>query len=155
MGLLSWLNPGAAVADTALGIVDGVVDVLQKAGIVPLGDAQKIELQMKVQELLLKDREIGMKEYQLEIAEINSAREMNTSALVNAPKWIKGLAALVTPIGGIGALTVFFGNIFAGWTAWFTRIPLTPEENLTLQLIIAFFFGYRIISKAKGFAGKF
>lgn len=155
MGLLDMLGPGKQVADTVTGIVEGVGKTLQDLGIVALNEEQKSAITEKVNKNVLEFNNQLIEVYKTEVADLTSARGMASQTLQDAPKWIKGMSAIVTPIGGIGALVIFFGNILAGFSGWFHRIALTSAEELTIQLILAFFFGYRYMSKMNGIAGKY
>ena len=157
---LDMLAPGKQVADAAIGIGKGVLDILQQAGVVDLNDKQMAEINATVQDGLIRWNDQLIEVYKLETADIQSARSAQTSILVDAPKWIKAVAAVVVPYGGLMALTIFFGNIVIPWVATltglpFTRIEMTEHEAFTIDGIIAFFFGYRFAQKLKGTAGKY
>ncbi|MBI5468575.1 MAG: hypothetical protein HY891_05515 [Deltaproteobacteria bacterium] len=158
--LADILAPGKQVADAAIGIGKGVLEILQQAGVVDLNDKQKAEINATVQDGLIRWNDQLIKVYETETKDIQSARNMQTSLLVDAPRWIKGVAALVVPFGGIMALSVFFFNILAPNIAILTGVPfrkidMTLEEALTVDGIIGFFFVYRWRSKLAGVAGKY
>jgi len=97
----------------------------------------------------------------METNDAMSARMMDMAMSIHQqqPWLVRLLKGLVTPYGGIGALTIFFFNILAPnlakWTGYpFSRTELTPGEELILGGIIAFFFGYRYYSKKAGVSGK-
>lgn len=159
-GIIDMLAPGKQVADAAIGIGKGVLEILQQAGVVDLGEEQKAEINATVQDGLIRWNDQLIEVYKLETQDIQSARAAQTSLLVDAPRWIKGVAALVVPFGGIMALSVFFFNILAPNIAILTGLPfkkieLTLEEALTIDGIIGFFFVYRWRSKLAGVAGKY
>lgn len=160
MGLLDVLAPGKQIADAAIGIGKGVLDILQQAGIVDLNDEQKAKINESVQDGLIKWNSQLIEVYKAETADIQSARTMQTNLLMDAPRWIKGASALVVPFGGTMAISVFFFNLLAANVAALTGIPfqrieMTLEESLTIDGIIGFFFVYRWRSKLAGVAGKY
>ena len=160
MGLLDILTPGKQVADAAISIGKGVLDILQQAGIVDLNDEQKAKINESVQDGLIKWNSQLIEVYKAETADIQSARTMQTNLLMDAPRWIKGASALVVPFGGTMAISVFFFNLLAANVAALTGIPfqrieMTLEESLTIDGIIGFFFVYRWRSKLAGVAGKY
>ncbi len=157
---LDWLNPAKQAAEFATDTANGIVDVLQKLGVVELTPEQKDKIQAAIQERDLARLENALKIYQEETKGIQSARSAQVSILQDAPRWIKGIAALVVPYGGFAAITVFFANIIIPWVSDITGIPfyrimLTEHEAYTIDGIMAFFFGYRLVQKAIGTAGKF
>ena len=160
MGVLDMLAPGKQVADVAVGIGKGILDILQQAGIVDLNDEQKAKINASIQDGLIKWNDQLIEVYKLETADIQSARNMQTNLLIDAPKWIKGVSALIVPFGGAMAISVFFFNVLAANIAALTGIPfqrieMTLEEGLTIDGIIGFFFVYRWRSKLAGVAGKY
>ena len=160
MGVLDMLAPGKQVADVAVGIGKGILDILQQAGIVDLNDEQKAKINASIQDGLIKWNDQLIEVYKLETADIQSARNMQTNLLIDAPKWIKGASALIVPFGGAMAISVFFFNVLAANIAALTGIPfqrieMTLEEGLTIDGIIGFFFVYRWRSKLAGVAGKY
>jgi len=159
-GLLDNLSVGKQVADTVTGIVEGVGTTLQQLGVVSLNEEQKAKVQQIVNDGILKHNDQLIGAFKAEIDDMKSARAMETSILADAPRWIKGLAAVVVPYGGILAITVFFFNIMAPWVAGLThfdipRVALTDHEAYTIDGIIVFFFGYRLTQKLTGVAGKY
>lgn len=160
MSGLDNLSIGKQVADTVTGIVEGVGTTLQQLGVISLNEEQKAKVQAIVNEGVLKHNDQLIGAFKAEIDDMKSARAMETSILTDAPRWIKGLAAIVVPYGGLLAITVFFGNIIIPWLATLThvpfqRIPLTDHEAYTIDGIIVFFFGYRLTQKLTGVAGKY
>ena len=125
-------------------VVGGLVDkYLPKS----MGEAEKANFIQEAKKLTVET-------YKLEAKDIQSARDMHKAILMDAPKWIKAASAVVIPYGGLMAITVFFFNILAPYFG-FVKVPLTTHEAMTVDVIITFFFGYRLTQKLKGTAGKF
>jgi len=135
---------GDILESTVGKVVGGLVDkYLPKS----MGEAEKANFVKEASELVLT-------KYKAETKDIQSARDMHKAILVDAPKWIKAASAVVIPYGGLMAITVFFFNILAPYFG-FIKVPLTYHEAATIDIIITFFFGYRLTQKLKGTAGKF
>ncbi len=125
-------------------VVGGLVDkYLPKS----MGEAEKANFVQEASRLVLN-------QYKAETKDIQSARDMHMAALKDAPAWMKMYSAGVTPTGGYAAIGVFFFNILAPYLGY-VKVPLTMAEAATINLIMAFFFGYRMVQKLKGTAGKF
>ena len=160
MGLLDDLSIGTQVADTVTKIVEGVGATLQQLGVVALNDQQKAEVFKAVNEVVEGYNTQVISAYKVEIDDLKSARDTQVNILKDAPHWVKALAAVVIPYGGLLALSVFFFNIMAPWIAGIThcdipRVALTDHEAYTIDGIIVFFFGYRLTQKLTGIAGKY
>ena len=159
------LSVGVQTAKAVTGIVEGIAHTLQDVGLISLNEAQKAQVQAVVNDGILKHNDQLIGAYKAEIDDLKSARDAQVSILKDAPHWVKALAAIVIPYGGIMALTIFFFNIMAPWVSALThvtrfpidlqRIALTDHESYTIDGIIVFFFGYRLTSKLTGVAGKY
>ena len=135
---------GDLIESTAGKVVQGIVDkYLPKS----MGEAEKADFALKTK-LLIQDN------FKMVAKDIQSARDMHAAALKDAPGWIKGYSACVTPTGGYAAIGVFFFNILAPYLGY-VKVPLTTAETATINIILTFFFGYRLVQKVKGMAGKF
>lgn len=135
---------GDLIESTVGKVVGGLVDkYLPKS----MGEAEKEEFKQNATRLMQED-------FKMVAKDIQSARAMQMSILVDAPRWIKAASAVVIPYGGLMAITVFFFNILAPYLGH-TKVPLSANEAFTINGIIMFFFGYRLTQKLKGTAGKF
>lgn len=135
---------GDLIESTVGKVVGGLVDKYFPKS---MGEAEKANFVQEAQRL-------SVATYKAETKDIQSARAMQSAILVDAPRWIKAAAAIVVPYGGIAAITVFFFNILAPRFGYM-RVELTTHEAITINTIITFFFGYRLVQKLKGTAGKF
>ncbi len=159
-GILDDLSVGHQVADTVTGIVEGVGNTLQQLGVVSLNAEQKAKVQAVVNDGIMRHNAQLIGAFKDEIDDMKSSRDMQVNILKDAPHWVRALAAIVVPYGGLLAITVFFANIMIPWLAALThvpfeRIPLSEHEAYTIDGIIVFFFGYRLTQKLAGVAGKY
>ena len=86
-----------------------------------------------------------------------AARAIDAALAKHQKQWgcILALKGCVTPIGGLGAIFIHFFNVLAPYVnpLW-AEIKMTPGQEKINLIIIAYFFGYRIVGKWLGFGDR-